>query len=81
MRPVEVNLHNVVAVSRHPPFLRPGFSEADFPFLIGLLLQDLQGKPSVHFHPSRPKNVAARNGCAARLPYDLPEVRGSHRQL
>jgi len=41
MRPLEVNLHNVVAVSRHPPSLCPVFSEADFPFLIGLLLQDL----------------------------------------
>jgi hypothetical protein len=58
MRPVEVNLHNVVAVSRHFPLLRPGFSIPDFPSLTGLLLQDLQGKPSVHFHPSRPLNVA-----------------------
>ena len=75
MRPVEVNLHNVVAVSRHSPFLRAGFSQADFPFLIGLLRQDLQSKPSAHFHPSHPQNVADRNGCAAMLPYDLPEVR------
>jgi hypothetical protein len=81
MRPVEVNLHNVVAVSRHPPFQRPGFPEADFPFLIGLLLQDLQGNPCAHFHPNRPQNVADRNGCAAMLPYDLPAVRGSHPQL
>lgn len=81
MSPVEVNPHNVVAVSRHPPLLRPGFSEADFPFLIGLLLQDPQAKPSVHFRPGRPKNVADRNGRAAMLPYDLPEVGGSHPQL